>query len=186
MIATSLVVAMSKSDKEFEKIGEFLDAAISKVMAAHEELAVAQAMIRELSTAELGKISQWAALAKDLGEKHAISKSLTTDLHMTAQSILYNTLPILMEDQGIENVRIDGVGLVRIASELHASISKEEGAGGSTAVMEWLEEIGQQGAITATVNSSTLSAIVRKRVEKGDEIPPCVSIRSNTVARITK
>lgn len=72
-----------------------------------------------------------------------------------------------MEDTGITNVTVEGVGRVTLVGDLYARIP----AAKRTAAYEWLRDNGHGDLITETVNASTLKAAVRTMLKKGEELP---------------
>jgi hypothetical protein len=92
-------------------------------------------------------------------------------------------IPTKMDDEGIENIKIEGIGRVSLTGDVHASILKEH----RDAAHAWLEEHGYGDLIQATVNSSTLKAFVKERLEAGDMLPAeLFKVTPFTRAAITK
>ena len=72
-----------------------------------------------------------------------------------------------MESMDITSAKIPGVGTLGIGDNLYASVPKED----KDAMQEWLRHNGYGDLIQGTVNSSTLSAQVRKWIKDGDSWP---------------
>lgn len=76
-------------------------------------------------------------------------------------------VPERFEEDGIQNMKVEGVGRVQLAGDLYAGIIK----GNEEAAFEWLGDNGRGDVVKQTVNSSSLKAILKKMIEKGEEIP---------------
>jgi len=76
-----------------------------------------------------------------------------------------------MLEQGISNLKIDGIGTAYVASRLYASVRKAD----VDRAVEWLKEIGIGDISTRTINTSTLSAIVKDLLDEGKPIPDFVN-----------
>jgi len=76
-----------------------------------------------------------------------------------------------MLEQGISNLKIDGVGTAYVASRLYASVRKAD----VDRTVEWLKQIGIGDISTRTINSSTLSAIIKDLLDEGKSIPDFVN-----------
>lgn len=76
-------------------------------------------------------------------------------------------VPERFEEDGISNMKVDGVGRVQLAGDLYAGIVK----GNEEKAFEFLGDNGRGDVVKQTVNSSSLKAILKKMLEKGEEIP---------------
>lgn len=81
--------------------------------------------------------------------------------------IRYIHLPNKFEEEGIEKVRYEGIGLVYLKGGLRASIPADK----KEAAWEWLSDHGHGALITKTVNAQSLSSAMSKRLKDGQEIP---------------
>jgi hypothetical protein len=92
-------------------------------------------------------------------------------------------IPGQMEDEGIKNMSVDGVGRVSLTADMHVSVKAEM----KEAFYLWLRDNGREDLIQPTVNSSTLKATVKNMVKKGEEIPDdLLNVSPFTRASITK
>lgn len=76
-------------------------------------------------------------------------------------------VPSAMEDEGIELLKVEGVGRVNLRGDLYASIvsgKKEE-------AFAWLLDTGRAGLITETVNASSLKASIKQGMANGESFP---------------
>lgn len=92
-------------------------------------------------------------------------------------------LPTRMEDEGLEILRIDGVGRVSLTSDMWISIAAQS----KNKAYEWLEQSGHGDIIVPQVNASSLKAMIKKCVVDGVPIPTDLfKIQPYTRASITK
>lgn len=106
-------------------------------------------------------------------------------LQKVYDSLRLNIIPDTMEstDGGINTVTYADVGRVTITAGISVSIPAEV----KPAAMEWLDLNGHGGLITSTVNSQSLSAAMKRRIQSGDEVPESLfTVRPFTRAAITK
>lgn len=90
-------------------------------------------------------------------------------------------VPNTMEAEGLELLRIEGVGRVSLTADLNVKVLDKEKQ------YQWLEEVGAGDVITETVNASTLKALLRRRMRGGEEVPSDIfEIKGFTRASITK
>lgn len=93
-------------------------------------------------------------------------------------------LPTLMEDAGLENFRMAGLGRVQLTGDIF--VSTREGA--KAELHKWLEGENLQDLITEGVNASTLRASIKERIKAGKPLPPegVVRVTPYTRASIVK
>lgn len=92
-------------------------------------------------------------------------------------------IPEKMDDMGVTTITIKDLGRLTVSETISASTIKEKRAD----LWNWLKETGNDGLITDTVNSSTLSAFVREAMREGHELPDdCLNITAKQTASITK
>lgn len=92
-------------------------------------------------------------------------------------------IPQVMEDEGIKNMNVEGVGRVSLTADMHVSVKE----GLKEAFYLWLRDNGREDLIQPTVNSSTLKATVKTMVKNGEEIPDdLLNVSPFTRASITK
>lgn len=99
-------------------------------------------------------------------------------LQFMADILSKDTIPDVLRKTGVKTITVEGVGRVSVAHRFSCTmLDKEKG-------FEYLHEIGQEGLIQETVNSSTLSAFARSWLEdKGKELPSNIfktSIQAHT------
>jgi len=74
-------------------------------------------------------------------------------------------IPEMMENMGIQNVKLEGVGRVSLRGEIYASIVDKDLA------YSWLQEHGHGDLIKPTVNASTLKAFLKEQMREGEVLP---------------
>lgn len=91
-------------------------------------------------------------------------EALLTSMHESAQK---KYVPEAMEDEGITKISIAGVGTVYLQGDMYVSMNaakKEE-------AYKWLDDNGNGDLIKPVVNSSSLSALIKKMIGDGFEVP---------------
>lgn len=76
-------------------------------------------------------------------------------------------VPERFEEDGISNMKVDGVGRVQLAGDLYAGIIK----GSEEKAFEWLGDNGRGDLVKQTVNNSSIKAVLKKMLADGEEIP---------------
>lgn len=91
-------------------------------------------------------------------------------------------IPAKMEEQGIENIRYEGIGRVSLTADMWCHVQDKQGLFG------WFRKNRLKDLITETVNSSTLKAFVKDRMKAGKATPPAevLKVEPYTRASITK
>lgn len=94
-----------------------------------------------------------------------------------------DVVPGKMDEEGIANVKYDGIGKVCLQGDLYASIK----AANKAEAYEWLDDNGYSSLIQPTVNASSLKATLKKRFKDGEEIPEDLfTVTPYTRAQITR
>lgn len=78
-----------------------------------------------------------------------------------------NAVPNKMDEEGVSNLTLEGIGRVGLTSDAYASIK----TGQKEHAWEWLQDTGHGDLITETVNASSLKAALKQMVAKGEIIP---------------
>ena len=81
--------------------------------------------------------------------------------------IRMEAIPTRMEDDGIENVRYEGIGRVSITADLLVSTK----GGMKDPLIEWLDEHGLGDLAQKSINASTLKAFVKRRIKECKPYP---------------
>ncbi|AXH72313.1 MAG: hypothetical protein [Caudoviricetes sp.] len=134
--------------------------------------------------AEFAKSNDLAAvgtLLRDLKTVHEALEKVKSHVGVVYDYYRTVTVPAKMDDEGVETVKISGVGRMGLTSDLNVSCPDK------TEAFKWLEEIGSGDLIQDTVNASSLKAMLKRRLQSGEEIPDTIYvIKPFTRASITK
>ena len=91
-------------------------------------------------------------------------------------------LPHALDEAGLKNATVDGVGRVALTHDLYASIKVED----RDAAFNWLRENGHEALIVETVNAQTLRAWAKEQIRNGKPISERIGLRPFTRATLTK
>ena len=90
-------------------------------------------------------------------------------------------VPPKMDERGITNVTLAGIGRVHLQDDVYVTIPADT----KPQAYEWFRDNGKGNLITETINGSTLAAFVRQAIKKGDDMPEGVKITPYTKAVLT-
>jgi hypothetical protein len=125
-------------------------------------------------------------LAGELRKLKELKEAMEEDLKETnkfIEEITKQILPEKMDDQGISNIKIDGVGRITLRGEVYASIL----AANRDAAYQWLRDTGRASLISNTVNASSLKAACKEWLKNGEQIPEdLIKVTPVTVAVLTR
>jgi hypothetical protein len=79
-------------------------------------------------------------------------------------------IPDLMEALQVRNATFEGLGRVQLASDIYANTREGQKKSGS----QWLRDCGYEGMVTETYNASSIKALFRRMIEKGEPIPETI------------
>ena len=104
-------------------------------------------------------------------------------INIRIEEITKQLLPEAMDDEGVSNISIEGVGRITLRGEVYCSILADN----REAAYNWLRDTGRGSLITETVNASTLKAAAKAWLKRGEEIPESlIKITAISVAVLTK
>lgn len=124
-------------------------------------------------------------LVKSMGNLREVKESLEaqlTEINKEYDYLRITAIPNKFDEDGIENLTVDGVGRVSLAGDMYVSIPSDM----REEAYEYIDLIGKGDVITRSINSSTLKAMVKAMIKAGDEIPPMIKVTPFTRASITK
>lgn len=127
-------------------------------------------------------VVELAGYLRELKDLKEVREDSLKDTNMRIEAITKVLLPQKMDEQGIQNVKIDGVGRISLRGEVYASILAEN----RELAYDWLRSTGRAALITNTVNPSTLKAAAKEWLKNGEEIPEFIKITPATVATLTR
>lgn len=110
---------------------------------------------------QIGEVVQ--QMQTEIKQKEAILKSQKEDLRIIQEVLL----PEKMNNEGVSTVNVTGVGRFTCTNQERVSVK----GGCQPDLRAWLTENGYGALITETINSSTLKAFVKERLQEGDEVP---------------
>lgn len=122
-----------------------------------------------------------ARFQKQLMDTHEMADSLKSTIGKVYDWVRTGLVPEKMDEEGLELLKIEGIGRVSLTSDINVSIiNKDE-------EFKWLEESGHGDLITETVNASSLKALLRRMIRDGKEVPEAIfKVIPFTRASITK
>lgn len=124
-----------------------------------------------------------AALQRDMSGIVDRASAVKAELQKRYDFIRFTLVPDTMEDAGVESAKIEGVGRISLSSDINVSVR----AGKSGEAQVWLVDTGNGDLIKETINSSSLKALVKAMMKKGEEIPEDIfNISPFTRAQINK
>ena len=91
-------------------------------------------------------------------------------------------LPEIMDDDGVSNITVEGVGRVNLQSNVFASIVEAN----RDEAFEWLRSTGKGSLISEVVNATTLKAAAKQWLKNGEPIPECIKVTPYTAAVLTQ
>lgn len=114
-------------------------------------------------------VEQYAGkTGKELGEAMAKAKNRKERADEKMKPIVaeYDYLrliavPQTFEEEGIETIRLAGIGTVMLTGDLYVGVKSKPG------LFEWLRDLGKGSLIVETVNAQTLKAVL-KVMMRGD------------------
>lgn len=122
-----------------------------------------------------------AILQAKLKEAHEAAEDIKSTLGKVYDWVRTIALPERMDEEGLETMKVVGVGRVSLTADLHAFIKDKETG------YQWLEDHGHGDLVTETVNAASLKALLRRMMRDGQEIPEDIfKVTPFTRASITK
>jgi len=91
-----------------------------------------------------------------------------------------SVIPEVMDELGVETMKITGVGRLQVASDINCTVPSAN----KEAVQQWLRDNGHESLVQETVNSSTFKAFIKERMKEGKEYPKDL-IKVNPFSRAT-
>lgn len=103
----------------------------------------------------------------DLAELKSQHEDSLKAINIEYDYLRLNFIPNRFDEEGIQNITIEGIGRVSLTGDLFVSVLAEN----REKMHEWLSDIGKGSLITTTVNASTLKATIKAMMRAGEEIP---------------
>lgn len=129
------------------------------------------------------KLAEIAAEYKAIKEALEEAGEVKTILQKISDSYSKHILPARMEEEGIETVRIEGIGRLQTKSDIYCNCP----APNREALQDWLVDHGHGSLISQSVNASTLKAFIKEQMKEGNPVPDdLLNIEPYSMAVIVK
>jgi len=125
--------------------------------------------------ARIKKMAEYK-LAKETAE-HALK-----EINAHYDVLRFELVPEQMEEDGVEKLTLEGVGRISLTGDLNIQVLKQN----RPDLFAWFKKNKLGDLIQSTVNSSTLKAWVKRRIEDGKPVPELIKVTPITRASITK
>lgn len=102
-----------------------------------------------------------------INELHEQIDDARKTLSKTYDWLRHSLMVDRMDEAGLESFSVAGVGRVYIQSSLNASIK----AGAKEGAYQWLDDHGHGDLIGTTVNSSSLKALAKVKMQENEPLP---------------
>lgn len=128
-------------------------------------------------------VTDLAHIMKAVEEVKEYVSVLSKFVNAEYDMIRLELMPALMEEQGIEGMKIEDLGRLGLAGDMYVSIK----AGCKEDFLKWLKKYKLGDLAKPEVNSSTLKAFVKARMAGGKPLPTeLLNVTPFTRASITK
>lgn len=122
------------------------------------------------------------AMAELRAQKDELEEKLKL-INVEYDYIRLQRLPEKMEEEGIQGLKVDGVGRVSLRGDIYVSVLADN----REVFHTWLRDTNRGDLIKDTVNASTLKASVKEWIKRGEEIPEeLIKVTPFTMSVITK
>lgn len=125
-------------------------------------------------------------LIKEMKEYAAKKEALEGELKIINARydvLRLEVIPERMDSEGIENLKVEGIGRVSLTADMFVSVK----GGAKQGLFDWFNSNKLGDLIQPTVNASTLKAFVKRRIKEGKDYPiDFLNVTPITRASITK
>lgn len=111
--------------------------------------------------------AELAARLAELRDQISNKESEVSLLKQEREILQKKVLPEKMSADGMQNVTVKGVGRLSISTDMQVSVLAEN----RMLLQRWLKDNGFGELVVETINSSTLKAFVKERVNEGNDLP---------------
>lgn len=125
-----------------------------------------------------GVCTEFAALREVKDDIELIEKEIGRRYDFMRLALLVERF----DAEDVKNIKIDGVGRVNIQGDVYVSVLAKD----REALYDWLRDEGKGDVVKETVAHPTLKAMMKARLEAGDEIPACVKCEPYSFVKITR
>ena len=113
------------------------------------------------------KVSELAALIADWKETLDLADKVKKEMQKAYDFVTISIVPDRMDDEGIETLKVAGVGRLQASSDIRCSVP----AVNREALEYWLRENGHGELVKSSVNSSSLKAFVKEQMREDGNYP---------------
>lgn len=99
-------------------------------------------------------------------EKDSVDELLSA-LNKRYDYLRLKAIPDRFDNEGITNMKVEGVGRVQLTADLYASIK----SGKKEEAYQYLSDTGHGDVIQPSINPSTMKATIKAMIQKGEEVP---------------
>jgi len=122
-----------------------------------------------------------------MSEMHAAIDELNkrkSDIQAEYDAIRKHALPDAMDDAGLSNMTVKGVGRISLRHDVYATIK----AGNKVAAFDWLRGTGHGGIVQESVHAATLKALMKTLIKEGGDLPPeeLINVTPYSLAVLTR
>lgn len=137
----------------------------------------------ELEDLKTKSIKELAQIQRDYKQKIEELRAEATEFQKIYDLIRNRLLPEKMDEQGVENIKLEGIGKISLSPVLQVSVPSET----RDMFYQWLVENGHGDIIQEYAQPATVKALIQEQIRNGEQIPEdLISIHAFTQARITK
>ena len=165
------------SPLQLQNHGEIWDGFQSLTEAVADERT---ALLAKLKTTT--DVAQLCHTYGDLRQLKEIAAQLSKDINELVDKQVERMHAVFKETDTKTYTTLSNGHRYTLSEKLFASVKKDD----RPALYKWLEENKLDALITDTVNSSTLSAAMKQRVEKGEDVPAIINLHFKPTISMTK
>lgn len=104
---------------------------------------------------------------KDLKEQIKALEDAVKPLKKEYEELTRTIIPQKLEQEGLSTVNIKGLGRITVTQQMSVSVLKDNQA----LLRKWMRDHGYGELVVETINSSTLKAWLKERIEAADDYP---------------
>lgn len=115
----------------------------------------------------MSKVQDYSKKYLELRDKRDKAKKDAEEAQVVFDLFRKRDFVSIMEDMGVESMRVKDIGVVSITTDAYTSVKKEN----REAAYKWLKDNGHGDVIKNNVNSSTMKALLKDLRRQGVEFP---------------
>ena len=173
------------SEFDHERFSSVMDSCDRYLSILEKGLATSLNLAEIADNMKKWELHQLADAQRTLQAMDERTKALKAYFYKAFDFVRTGALVEKLDELGIEgSVKVEDVGRVNQLADLHVSVP----AASKAKFFDWLDDNGLGDLIQPAVNSSSLKASMKRRLQAGDEMPPeeLLIIKPFTKCSITK